>query len=139
MGQGVLGGAGDGLITIALVTVAFGALVGGVLYQHEVVVFVRRHLLERISPPPEPPAGRPIERIASDVRRVRHEFCRPAPGMPMARRVAISRAYDDLLVAACRALDVPDTLTGLPPGTDRDAERLRVEHELTRAGLRLTA
>ena len=138
MGQGVLGGAGEGLITIALVTVFLGVLVGSVLYQHEVVVFAR-HLLERVSPTPEPPAGRPIERIASDVRRVRDEFCRPAPGLPMARRVALSRAYDDLLLDACRALGVPDSLSGLPPGTERDAERLHVEHELTRAGLRLSA
>jgi len=138
MGQDVLGGAGGALITIALVTVFLGVLVGGVLYQHEVVVFARHHLLERVSPP-EPPVARPIERIASDVRRVRDEFCRPAPGLPMARRVALSRAYDDLLLDACRALGVPDSLSGLPPGTERDAERLYVEHELTRAGLRLSA
>jgi hypothetical protein len=57
----------------------------------------------------------------------------------MARRVGISRAYDDLLSYACRALDVPDTLTGLPSGTERDTERLWVEHELEEAGLRLSA
>ena len=70
---------------------------------------------------------------------MRDEFWSPAPGLPMARRVALSRAYDDLLVDACHALDVPDSLSGLPPGTERDAERLRVEHELEEAGLRLSA
>jgi hypothetical protein len=51
----------------------------------------------------------------------------------------MSRAYDDLLADACNALGVPDTLTGLPPGIERDAERLHVEDELKAAGLRLRA
>jgi len=139
MGRGVLGGVDGGLLTVALETVVVGLVLGSVLYFGAVVGFVRHHVLERISPPPERPTGRPIERIASDVRRVRSEVFQPVPGMPMARRVAISRAYDDLLVDACHALEVPDTLTGLPPGTERDAERLHVEDALTRAGLRLSA
>ena len=138
MAQGVLDGTGGGLITIAWVTVMLGAVVGGVLNQHEIAAFLRRGL-EHLRPPPETPAGPPIERIASDVRRLRAEFRAPAPGLPMARRVGISRAYDDLLSYACHALDVPDTLTVLPSGTERDAERLRVEHELEEAGLRLSA
>jgi hypothetical protein len=55
----------------------------------------------------------------------------------MARRTATTAAYDDLLLEAARALDVDDTLTGLRPGADRDAERLRVEHLLREAGLQL--
>jgi len=112
-------------------------VLGGVLYQHEVAGVALR-LFRRVSPVPEPPDGPPIERIASDVRRLRTELRSLSPGLPMARRIGISRAYDDLLVGACRALDVPDTLSGLPPGTERDAERLRVEWELEEAGLRLS-
>jgi len=136
MGQSGLG-IWQGLITIAPATVMLGVVLGGVLYQHEVAGVALR-LFRRVSPVPEPPDGPPIERIASDVRRLRTELRSLSPGLPMARRIGISRAYDDLLVGACRALDVPDTLSGLPPGTERDAERLRVEWELEEAGLRLS-
>ena len=57
----------------------------------------------------------------------------------MVRRNATLAAYDDALVQACLALGLPDTLTGLPPGTDREAERLRVESLLEAAGLRFTS
>ena len=53
----------------------------------------------------------------------------------MARRRGTVAAYDDLLAQAARALGVPDLLTELPEGTDRDAERLRLEHLLRDAGL----
>jgi hypothetical protein len=138
MGHGLLDGPGGGIVVVALVTLMLGVTVGGVLYQHETAALLRRLAL-RVSPPPEPPAGPPIERIARDVRRLRPELLAPTPGTPMARRIGICRAYDDLLADACRALDVPDTLSGLPLGTERDAERLRVEHELDAAGLRLSA
>lgn len=83
------------------------------------------------------PVGPPIERIARDAHRLRAELLATAPGTPMARRLGLRQAYDDLLADACRALGVPDTLSALPPGTDRDAERLLVEHRLEAAGLRL--
>jgi hypothetical protein len=128
---------GHGLLIIALVTVMLGVTVGGVLYQHEVAALLRR-LAHRIWPPPEPPAGPPIERIVRDARRLRAELLIPAAGTPMARRIAVSRAYDELLADACRALGIPDTLTCLPLGTEREAERLHVEHDLEAAGVRLT-
>ena len=53
----------------------------------------------------------------------------------MARRTGTLAAYDDVLLEACRAVDLPDTLSGLPEGTERDAERLRLEFLLDRAGL----
>ena len=92
--------------------------------------------MHRISPGPPPPAGPPIERIGRDARRLRAALV-VAPGTPMARRLGALKAYDDLLSDACRALGIDDTLTGLPAGTDRDAERLRVESALEAAGLRL--
>ena len=61
------------------------------------------------------------------------------PGTPNARRISVVNAYDDILAEACRALDVPDTLTSMPPGIERDAERLHVERVLSDAGLRLSA
>jgi hypothetical protein len=138
MGHGLLAVPNGGLFVIALVTLMLGVTVGGVLYQHEIAA-LWRHLADRVRPPPEPPAGPPIERIADDILRLRAELLAPTPGTPMARRIGIWRAYDDLLADACRALGVPDTLTGLPLGTERDAERLHVEHELDAAGLRLSA
>ena len=125
-----------GFLALALATLMLGAAVGGALYQRERAAWFRR-LGGRVSPRPEPPAGPPIERIGRDLRRLRAELLAPTPGAPMARRTGVWRAYDDLLGDACRALDVPDTLTGLPPGIEREAERLQVEHELEAAGLRL--
>ena len=56
---------------------------------------------------------------------------------PRARRIGLQLAYDDVLVDACAALEVANTLTALPLGAERDAERLYVEHKLDAAGLRL--
>ena len=54
----------------------------------------------------------------------------------MARRRGTALAYDDLLVLAARALDVPDTLSGVPPeDPGHRAARLRLEQALRRAGL----
>jgi hypothetical protein len=91
-----------------------------------------------VGPPrPEPPAGRPIEDVARALRRLRREVLAPTPGAPFARRTAAAAAYEDLLLEAARALGVEDTLSGLGQGTDREAERLRLEHLLREAGLRL--
>jgi hypothetical protein len=51
------------------------------------------------------------------------------------RQQGIVAAYDGVLVAAAAALGVPTTLADLPEGLDHEAERLRIEHELQRAGL----
>jgi glycerol dehydrogenase-like iron-containing ADH family enzyme len=128
---------GRGLAVIAICTVMLGTAVGGALYQHEIARRIRR-VANRVSPPPEAPAGHPIERIVRDARRLRAELA-PTAGTPMARRIAVCRAYDDLLADACRAVGIPDTLTDLPLGTERDAERLNVEHQLAEAGVRLSA
>jgi hypothetical protein len=133
MGLGVLAG----VLTIALVTLMLGVAVGGVLYQREIGAFYRR-VKHRLRPPPEPPGGPAIERIARNARRLRAQLLATTPGTPMARRISVTEAYDDLLAEACRALGVPYTLTGLPPGIERDAERLHVEEKLSAAGLRLS-
>lgn len=136
MGPGLLDSPPGGLLAIALVTLMLGAVVGGVLYLDELSARLRR-LAHRVRPPPEPPEGLPIERIARDARRLRAELDRPGREIPMARRTGMWQAYDDLLAEACRALGVPDTLTDLPAGTEREAERWIVEDRLVAAGLRL--
>jgi hypothetical protein len=138
MGSGLPDGPWGGLLVIALVTLVQCAILGAVLYQHEVGRVCRR-LVRRLLPAPEPPVGPPIELIAGNARRLRAEMAAIPTGTPMARRIGLAGAYDDVLADACRALGVPDTLSGLPPGFERDSERLHVEHELEQVGLRLTA
>jgi hypothetical protein len=126
-----------GLIVLALVTLWMSALVGGALYQREVGRILSQ-LARRVVPAPEPPKGLPIELIACNARRLRAELARLPSGTPMARRLGLSSAYDDLLADACRALHVPDTLSDMDPGPERELERLHVEHELEQVGLRLS-
>jgi hypothetical protein len=88
-----------------------------------------------LPPAPPMPGGRPVERIAADVERIRRSIRSAPPGTPVARRRGWLQAYDDVLVDACRALDVEQALETLPPGTRRELERERVERVLVRAGL----
>jgi hypothetical protein len=88
--------------------------------------------------PPLPPAGSgnpPLEIVVADLRRIRRELESPPPGLPMAKRRGTLLAYDDRLIDACRALEVPNALEGLAEGLDRDAERLRAEWLLEKAGV----
>jgi len=126
------------MLVVAFYTLILLAIGGSALYLPEISGIVRR-LAHSVSSSPEAPANPPIEHVARDARRLRAELLSLAPGTPMARRQGLSRAYDDLLALVCQALDVPDTLSGLAPGTDREAERLRLEHEIEAAGLRLSA
>jgi hypothetical protein len=56
----------------------------------------------------------------------------------MERRRAIVAAYDDALLDACRALEVPTELDLLTDPLERESERLRTESELERAGVDLS-
>ena len=126
-----------GLLWLLGWTAVLAAALALVVYSPEILALADR-LRRHVSPAEPPaPAARTIEDVARSLRRLRREVLAPAPGAPMARRVAALAAYDDLLLEAARALGIADTLSDLPPGTDRDAERLRVEHLLRDAGLRL--
>jgi hypothetical protein len=94
----------------------------------------RLHVVPR---PPQPPlTTRPaLERIAADLRRIRHDIVTVPPGLPVQRRDGLLEAYDDRLADACAALDLPDTLHDLPLGPDREMERMRVEYLLEQKGL----
>lgn len=100
----------------------------------DVVVQVGRWL-GLVAPPAPVPVGPPIERIAADVRRIRTDIRHAPPGMPMARLRGWCAAYDDVLVAACRALDVEQHLKSSVTPRERELERERVERMLVRAGL----
>lgn len=82
------------------------------------------------------PAGPPIQELAATLRRLQPLAHDPQPGVRMAKYRGIVAAYDGRLVDAARVLEVPTSLAELPEGGfDREAERLRLEHSLTRAGL----
>lgn len=81
------------------------------------------------------PAGPPVQRIAADLRRLAAAVRELPRGTSRARQQGMLRAYDEVLVSGCAALDVPQVLGTLPPGLDRDLERLRVEAALRAAGL----
>ena len=97
------------------------------------VVLVRLHLWGH---PPARPAGPPLEQLAADLRRLYVRTHAPPPGARMPKQRGVQMAYDQRLVETARALDVSTSLDELPiEGFDRDAERLRLEHELVQAGM----
>ncbi len=55
--------------------------------------------------------------------------------MPVAKKRGWIEAYDDVLIAACQALQLTQRLRDLPDGAQRDLERERVERMLAGAGL----
>lgn len=129
-----------GLLTILLWTLVGAAVLFVVLYQaaiRRVLVRLGRRL-HLLHPPPPVPEGPPIGKLARDLRRLREATLHHRTGESQVRRVAALAAYDQALADACRELEIPDTLTELPMGTDRDAERLRIEWLLEQRGLRLT-
>jgi hypothetical protein len=128
-----------GLLAVVALSVS-GALVLRLLLQSAAAINwfaddalpqLRRRLGHRV----EQPTGRPIEEIARSIRRLGGEFYGGHPGRSWVKSEAFRRAYDDALAEGCQALDVESDLLDLAPGTERDAERLRVEHLLTNAGL----
>jgi hypothetical protein len=97
-----------------------------------------RRLFGRPERAPEPlPAGPSLEQIAHDL----HRIAAYAGSMPAkttwVRHRGAELAYDDVLIAACRALDVRHELREVPSGWEHDVERLRVEACLECAGLRV--
>ena len=128
-----------GLLAVVALSVS-GALVLRLLLQSaaafnwfadDALPQLRRRLGHRV----EQPTGRPIEEIARSIRRLGGGFYGGHPGRSWVKSEAFRRAYDDALAEGCQALDVQSDLLDLAPGTERDAERLRVEHLLTNAGL----
>ena len=124
------------MVGLVICTLMLGTAFALFLCQDEVARAWRR-AHDRFVPPPPAPDGPAIEDLARALRRLRGQVLSPAPGTTMAKRRGATAAYEDLLVQAARALGVPDTLSELREGTDREAERLRLEHVLREAGLSL--
>jgi hypothetical protein len=86
---------------------------------------------------PAEPAGRPLELIVADARRLAPRAQHPPRGTSRAKIIALGYAYDHVLAEACAALGIEHLLGVLEPGDERDAERSRVEALLWLAGLRI--
>lgn len=92
-------------------------------------------LIERFRRQKPTAPGPPIEKLAADLRRVHRILVCYEPGTPRVRRLGTLQAYDQLLILACQAVEVDHRIDKLPPGTDLELERLRVEERLREAGL----
>src|SRR5512144_2453376 len=112
-------------------------ILGGVLFAREIALRSVRvgRRLHLVPPPPPVPMGPPLERIVHDLRRLQPQARRPREGTSNAKHRGVVAAYDDLLLDACRAVEVPTSLASLPEGIERESERLRIEFELERAGI----
>lgn len=83
------------------------------------------------------PAGRPIEEIAADVRRLGTRYHGLAPRASFVKSDGVRRAYDGVLAECCAALGLTHLLGVIAPGPELDSERARVEGLLDDSGLRL--
>lgn len=79
------------------------------------------------------PMRRPVEQVCADLDRLRTAFGRG--GMRFAKWEGCRLAYDQVLAEAADMVDVAHLLTVLPPGTELDVERTRVEVLLEAAGM----
>lgn len=127
---------GDLLVKIAIIVailVVLWVLPGWAGYRTRVRRIGRR--VGVVAPEEPRPTGPPIERIAADARRIRSQIQRAPSGIPVARLRGWIEAYDDVLISACRSLDLEQRLDALPEGGVHDLERERVERMLEDAGL----
>jgi len=85
------------------------------------------------------PGRRPLQVVAADVRRLARSLALVPAGAPMARRRALTAAYDDVLIEAALQLEVDHQLRTTPEGPARDLERLRLVVALEAAGLAVQA
>ena len=93
-----------------------------------------RRLLQRRREEPGPPRPvRPIEQVASDVRRISQRYHQS--GMRFAQYEGRRRAYDRVLGEAADMLGITHLLGVLPPSVELDRERERVERLLAAAGV----
>lgn len=79
------------------------------------------------------PLRRPIEDISADLRRLHSSFHRE--GLRFAKYEGCRQAYDRVLGEAADMVEVTHLLAVLPPGTERDRERERLEVLLGQVGL----
>ena len=94
----------------------------------------RRLFRRRPAPAPEP-LRRPIQVVAADLRRLSRQLSLVPAGAPLVRWQALWAAYDDVLVEAAAALEIPHDLPAMATGLPREFERVRLVTALEDAGL----
>ena len=82
------------------------------------------------------PWGQPLERLVSDLRRLRAELIGDPPTNNV-RRTALLIAYDGVLQDLCTALQIPSGLGAATSDPERDLERLLAESAIQEAGISL--
>ena len=125
---------------VAQLTLAFALLAGlavGLTLADRWVAggLPRRHRLRRTRRPAPEPSRRPLQVVASDLRRLSRQLSLVPAGAPLVRWQALWGAYDRVLVEAAEQLEVAHELSATPVGMPRDIERLRVLAALEGAGL----
>jgi hypothetical protein len=80
--------------------------------------------------------GMPLERLVSDLRRLRAELVGDPPSTAV-QRTGLLMAYDSVLRDTCARLEIPTGLDAVPPGPEREFERLRAEAAIQEAGISL--
>ena len=81
--------------------------------------------------------GRPLEQVVADLRRLRLVVGQDAR-RSAAHQIGNRLAYDRLLSQACDMLEIEHELGSESAGLERDIERVRIEAELERVGVRVT-
>lgn len=79
-------------------------------------------------------SGIPIERLGSDLRRLR-ELIAHSSHSSATQQSALRQAYDGVLIDTCAMLDVGHELDRPTVGLERDIERVRVEAMLESRGI----
>jgi hypothetical protein len=123
---------------VALLGLAFGLLVLPGAFLTVVDRWLAgEHPLRRRRPQPAPPPTlrRPLQVIAADLRRLSRQLALVPAGASLVRWQALWAAYDDVLMEAADALEVPHELPTTPNGLPRDFERVRLVTALEDAGL----
>jgi hypothetical protein len=95
------------------------------------------HPFRRRRPPPPPPPSvrRPLQVVAADLRRLSRQLALVPAGASLVRWQALWAAYDDVLMEAADALEIPHELSTTPKGLPLDFERVRLVTALEDAGL----
>lgn len=128
------GGLGETILLCVLLVIVLGfPLFGHRLWRRAVRLVEDRHDRRAPRSPGRPSTGQ----LVDDLRRLSRVLAELPPGAPWARVHGTQLAYDDVLVALCRALDVEHGLSTASLGLVRDMERLRVEDVLYGLGLRI--
>jgi hypothetical protein len=133
------GGIALGIVIVVALSVSSALTLRLLLHSPVVINWVADDLLpdlrRRWHRPLEQPVGRPIQEIAASIRRLGTAYYGGPPGRSWAKTDALRRAYEQALAEGCQALEISTDLITIQPGTEHDAERLRVEHLLMAAGL----